>query len=338
MAVMDLYRSLTEEQQARLRACRSLPELEAVIRAEGIALTEEHLEAIYGSFGFEGKKQRANAIETGMFGRYIVPSEEWHELLSEAEANERAIRSRYPSVSEQEAAACELIAGENELLWLKLLTAKDIQSFLNDCLTLRGSFREARQRRLAREQARLLGYLAEGAPLPKSGDGVLSLWETANRLEPRAADDLPAHFRTPDEHVPFAHKRNPLVPGPVPAGGDSSPPEEIPEEVSRLVEWVQKRDIPRELAAFAAHFLLVRIHPFPDGNGHTARLLCCGMLAPVYSPATLTAFINLLFENRSGVHDAVILAEVSNGDLCPQCCTLMRLLIRGQKRLLSRET
>ena len=219
MAVMDLYRSLTEEQQARLRACRSLPELEAVIRAEGIALTEEHLEAIYGSFGFEGKKQRANAIETGMFGRYIVPSEEWHELLSEAEANERAIRSRYPSVSEQEAAACELIAGENELLWLKLLTAKDIQSFLNDCLTLRGSFREARQRRLAREQARLLGYLAEGAPLPKSGDGVLSLWETANRLEPRAADDLPAHFRTPDEHVPFAHKRNPLVPGPVPAGG-----------------------------------------------------------------------------------------------------------------------
>ena len=47
MAVMDVYCSLTEEQQARLRACQSMAEMGALIRAEGIALTEEHLEAIY---------------------------------------------------------------------------------------------------------------------------------------------------------------------------------------------------------------------------------------------------------------------------------------------------
>ena len=335
MAVMDVYRSLTEEQQARLCACQSLPELGAVIRAEGIALTEDHLEAIYGSFGFEGKKQRANAIETGLFGRFIVPTEEWGELLCEAEANERAVRSRFPSQAEQEAAACELIAGENEMLWLRLLTAEDARSFMEFCLELRGGVSEARQRRLVREQARLLEYLPEGAPVPDSAGAVLSLWETANRLEPRWYDDLPAHFRTPGEHIPFAHGRNPLQPGPMPVGFETSPPEEIPEAVARLVEWVQRQDLPRELAAFAAHFLFARIHPFPDGNGHTARLLCCGMLAPVYSTVTLTAFLSQMVENRLSIVNAAILADVSNGDLAPQCCTLLRLLIRGQKRLLA---
>ena len=138
MAVMDVFRALTEEQQERLRACRTLPEMGAVIKAEGIALTAEHLEAIYGLYGFEGNKARANVIETGLFDRCIVPTEEWGELLCEAQDNERAIRRRYPSPAEQEAAACELIAGENEMLWLTLLTAKDTRSFLDFCLRLRG--------------------------------------------------------------------------------------------------------------------------------------------------------------------------------------------------------
>ena len=337
MAVMDVFRSLTEEQRARLRACQSMAEMWALIRAESIALTEDHLEAIYGSFDFEGKKQLANAIETGLFGRFIVPTEEWRELLCEAEANEQAIRRRFPSPAEQEAAACELIAGENEILWLKLLTAEDARSFLEFCLKLRGGVLEARQRRLVREQARLLEYLAEGAPVPDSAGAVLSLWEMANRLEPRWHDDLPAHFRTSGEHIPFAYERgNPLNPGTVPPGAASSPPEDILEAVARLLEWVRRQELQPELAAFAAYFLFFRIHPFPDGNGHTARLLTCSMLAPVYSTVTLTAFLALLYENKSGVHDAIIRAELSDGDLCPDCCTMIRLLIRGQKRLLAR--
>ena len=338
MAVMDLYNSLTDEQQERLRSCASLAEMYAVIKEEDIVLTEDHWEAIYGRYDFGRKNQRANAIETGLFDRFIVPSEEWRELLCQAEANERAIRSQYPSAAGQESAACELIAGENEMLWLKLLTAENTRSFLEFCLKLRGGCSEARQRRLAREQARLLEYLADGAPIPDSAGAVLSLWETANRLEPRWYDDLPAHFRTPGEHIPFAHGRNPLQSGPAPVGFDTSPPEEIPEAIARLLEWVHRQGLPRELAAFASVFLLYRIHPFPDGNGHTARMLCCGMLAPAYSAVTLSAFLSQMFENRRSIVDAAILADVSNGDLTPQCCTLMRLLIRGQKRLLSRET
>ena len=339
MAVMDLYRSLTDEQQARLRACQSLAEMQTVIKEEGIVLTEEHMEAIcgYGWNGLGRKKKRSYLIETGLFGRFIVPSEEWKDLLQEAEEHESVIRRRFPFSSQQEAAACKLIIGENSALRNALLTADDTRSFLDSCLTLRCSFQDGKLRRLAREQARLLGYLADGAPLPDSAEAVLSLWETANRMEPRWADDLPAHFRTPDERVPFAHGKNPFVSAPVPVGYETSPPEEIPEAVSRLAEFVQRQDLPRELAAFTAHFLLVWIHPFPDGNGHTARLLCCGMLAPKYSAATLTAFLSLMHENKRAVHDAAIVAGLSDGNMCPQCCTLIRLLIRGQKRLLSSE-
>lgn len=48
MAVMDLYRSLTDEQQARLKACQSPAEMKTVIKEEGIVLTDEHMEAICG--------------------------------------------------------------------------------------------------------------------------------------------------------------------------------------------------------------------------------------------------------------------------------------------------
>ena len=42
-------------------------------------------------------------------------------------------------------------------------------------------------------------------------------------------------------------------------------------------------------------------------------------------------------ENKRTVHDSAIVAGLSDGNMCPQCCTLIRLLIRGQKRLLSSE-
>lgn len=259
------------------------------------------------------------------------------ELLVEARTNEQALRGSFPSEADQEYAARRLIAGKNPALQEALLSAADPAAFYDFCLTLRGPLLEGRQRRILREQARLLGYLADPAPLPDSAEALLRLWETAYRLEPRWYDDLPAHFRTADDHIPFAHGRNPLEPGPIPPGHHTSPPEEIPEAVSKLTEWIRRRDLSPELLAFSSLFLLFRIHPFSDGNGHTARLLCCSMLFPHYSAVTLTAFIGLMHEFRRSVFDATMLADLSNGDLLPECCVLLRLLIRGQKRLLTSE-
>jgi hypothetical protein len=337
MAVRDLYNTLSNEQKTRIENCRSPEDLLAFTKAENIALTEDHLEAICGWREFGKKQNRTDIIETGLYGRYIEPSEEWAEVLVEARSNEQAVRGRFPSEADQEAAARRLIVENNLALQEALLSATAPEAFCDFCLSLRGPFQEGRQRRIIREQARLLGYLANPTPLPDSAETLLQLWETAYRLEPRWHDDLPAHFRTSDDHIPFAHGRNPFEPGPIPPGHHTSPPEEISEAVSKLTDWIRRRDLSPELLAFSSLFLLYRIHPFSDGNGHTARLLCCRMLFPHYSAVTLTAFIGLMHEFRRSVFDATMLADLSNGDLLPECCVLLRLLIRGQKRLLTSE-
>ena len=154
-----------------------------------------------------------NIIRIGLFDRYFEPSAEWLELLDIARENERVIRCMYPSAEEQEEAACNLIPGDTWIFQAALLALKDVRKFCEFCLMLRGPFKGARQRKLAREQSRLLRYLAEGAPIPDSPESVLKLWETANRLEPRWADDLPAHFRTPLEDIPFSHEFFRRTPG-----------------------------------------------------------------------------------------------------------------------------
>ena len=334
MAVMDLYNSLSDDQKAHILACRTVTEALVYAEKENIALTEDHLEAIYGIMHFGKKEERAERIETGLYGRFMVPSEEWSELIQEARENEQAIRRRFPSADEQESAALRLIVGENRTFADALYSAEDFREFFDFCLTLRGSCREAQERRLAREQVRLLGYLKDNAPLPDSPEGFLQLWETANQLEPRWYDDLPAHFRTPQDRIPFGHEKNRVKPGPVPQGGDTSLAEEIPEAVSRLVEWVQRYDMETEMHALIAHHLLVRIHPFPDGNGHTARMLCCGLLAPYYSAVTLTAFLGQMKANKRYLSACIKSTELLEGYLCHECCTMIRFLIRGQKQAL----
>ena len=334
MAFIDLYQSLTDEQLAQLRALKSPEDVRAFMKAEEDSFTEEQKEALCGLSCFANIGKQRNVIETGLYGRYILPSEEWLELVLEARKGEEAVRLRFPSAAEQEAAICRLIAGKNQTLRKALMSAENTETFLEDCITLRGPLHEGRQRRIVRELARLQGYLADKAPIPDSAEDLLSLWETANNREPIWADDLPARFRTADDRIPFAHEKNPFEPAPPPPGFHTAPPEEIPDAVSRLLEWIQRRDLSRELLAVSSHFLLVRIHPFPDGNGHTARLLCCGLLAADYSAITLTAFTNLLNKNRRCVFDAARVIEFLEGDLHAGCCSLLRILIRGQKQLL----
>ena len=50
------------------------------------------------------------------------------------------------------------------------------------------------------------------------------------------------------------------------------PPERVPEMMELFVEWLTRWD-DHPLAAWWAHFVLVSIHPWEDGNGRTARLV-----------------------------------------------------------------
>lgn len=49
-------------------------------------------------------------------------------------------------------------------------------------------------------------------------------------------------------------------------------PAEIPALIGDFADWLKVASNTREIG-FAAHLLLVNIHPFNDGNGRTARLL-----------------------------------------------------------------
>ena len=103
----------------------------------------------------------------------------------------------------------------------------------------------------------------------------------------RAVSDAPDHDLT-EEHVREIHRlttadsdygRN--VPGvyrehPVNAGDYVAPsPEEVSDLMDRFFEWfpeTRDRDHwPECVRAVAAHFYLISIHPFGDGNGRTSR-------------------------------------------------------------------
>ena len=46
----ELFKGLTEEQIAKVKACKNQEELLALAKQEGVQLTDEHLESISGGF------------------------------------------------------------------------------------------------------------------------------------------------------------------------------------------------------------------------------------------------------------------------------------------------
>ena len=55
-----------------------------------------------------------------------------------------------------------------------------------------------------------------------------------------------------------------------------APPEQVPQEMTDLVDWYRGQELAGEhpiIIAAAFHYRFVRIHPFDDGNGRMARLL-----------------------------------------------------------------
>lgn len=55
-------------------------------------------------------------------------------------------------------------------------------------------------------------------------------------------------------------------------------PLKVPDLMKEFSEWLVKKDDDMLMKAIEAHYRLVTIHPFVDGNGRTARLLLNSML------------------------------------------------------------
>ena len=84
-------------------------------------------------------------------------------------------------------------------------------------------------------------------------------------------------------------------------------PLKVPELMSKLVKDINTFEGHNVLQASLAHYKLVAIHPFIDGNGRTARLLMNLLLSRQQYPPVL-----LPVEKRSEYYDALSVADEGN--------------------------
>lgn len=86
-------------------------------------------------------------------------------------------------------------------------------------------------------------------------------------------------------------------------------PVRIPAETRSFEKWLQAKKNSQDLVDFAAlaHFKLVNIHPFIDGNGRTARLLMNLILMDKGYPPTI-----ILKTDRAKYYEAISLAHKGN--------------------------
>ena len=131
--------------------------------------------------------------------------------------------------------------------------------------------REARQvRNAGRAQDWVRRRFAPGSP-PLRVPDVLDM----HRLLTEGSDD--------DQNVPGRLRTYPVVVGTPELGGvhRGAPHEDLPRLMDQFVEFVGSREFGAQhpvVRALLAHFFLVTIHPFGDGNGRVSRLVEAGIL------------------------------------------------------------
>jgi len=91
------------------------------------------------------------------------------------------------------------------------------------------------------------------------------------------------------------------------SGSEHKPPEpfEVPMKMMELVEWVnENKDQSPIIVATIAHHEFVKIHPFKDGNGRTARIILNLLLLQRGYP-----ICNIRRDERPAYYDALSLAD-----------------------------
>ena len=122
--------------------------------------------------------------------------------------------------------------------------------------------------------------------------GAAQLW-VRNRFEPRSrpldiADVLIIHKMITDRsditnNVPGEFRTFPVVVGSADMGGihRGAPYNDVPQLMQEYIEFLNSKKLMAQhcvIRALLAHFFLVTIHPFGDGNGRVSRLVEAGIL------------------------------------------------------------
>ena len=92
--------------------------------------------------------------------------------------------------------------------------------------------------------------------------------------------------------------------------------EVVPEMMRALVKFIRESELHPRLKACIAHFYLVYVHPFGDGNGRTARALSYMMLLQVgYDFFRYVSVSGVVAEERGRYYRAMRSVEESDGDM-----------------------
>ncbi|HAM15600.1 MAG TPA: hypothetical protein DCP91_07050 [Eggerthellaceae bacterium] len=252
------------------------------------------------------------------------------ELLSETEAARARAAVLGPTSS---LVLRQLVVGEvSQLSELVGDTQVSDRELCERCLALRGGpFAEGPLRRNARERARAWLFLSNDPKPPAHAEKLLSFYEVANRLEPHFCETLPARYRTAEDPMPFTRvglfDRRPAPPECETDAGD-----DIPGDVDALLHFVGRGDLPAEWVAFASYFLLLRIHPFRDGNGHVARMLVLALLAPHYGTEQLVRFVARMQERREDLGGLLGDIRLQRSDIGDLAAFMLSLLDESRMR------
>lgn len=92
--------------------------------------------------------------------------------------------------------------------------------------------------------------------------------------------------------------------------------EAVPEMMRALVKFIRESELHPLLKACIAHFYLVYVHPFGDGNGRTARALSYMMLLQAgYDFFRYVSVSGVVAEERGRYYRAMRSVEESDGDM-----------------------
>ena len=151
------------------------------------------------------------------------------------------------------------------------LSEEQVAESLDDHDTERWRTREQTQIRNAGAAQDSVRSRFGGGKAPLHLDDILQM----HRLMTRDSDEA--------NNVPGRFRRNRVVVGTPALGGvhRGAPPQDIAQLMDRFVKFVNSAQLRSEhpvIRALIAHFFLVTIHPFGDGNGRVSRLVEAAML------------------------------------------------------------
>ena len=266
---------------------------------------------------------------------------ELDELITQARDAEQVVRAALGSLSaqEQERFVKSMVMGEDgDACVPPLDLSLGIDELCEACLDARGPFNRGDDRRLLRERARIHMRLSREPLDLRSTQDLLAAWDEATRKEPsiRVFVGEP-RWRTEADGTPFTGARMAAIFGPLPLGPgrETADPKDIPQLAKVIVNYLQRDDLPPEVVALGLSYLIFRVHPFMDGNGHTIRMLCCDTLHRVgYSEPTLLAYVNGVYFRHDEMCDLSVDIALGRARTEDQVVFLLGLLRNAQEMVI----